>query len=125
MKVRVLSKNADRVKVKSSIGIFEAKWCTETPVVSRQYYVELDSKEKLTLDAIIKVPKWRGAEISYEDDVVHLTGYVEDIEDHMLFLRLGESLMMVNLSQEQKFDEFKEQYVCVKLKEINLYDIGI
>lgn len=125
MKVHVLSKIADRVKVKSLIGTFEAKWCTESPVVSGQYFVELGSKEELTHDSIIKVNMWRGAEVRSENNEVYLTGFAEDIEDGVLFLRLGESLMMVNLSSGQNFDEFKEKYVSIKLKELNLYDIHI
>ena len=63
--------------------------------------------------------------IEHVDQVINIIGYVEEIQDNVMVLRLQTSLMMLEVSSELDFRQYIGHYVRVRLCEIKLYDTGI
>lgn len=124
MEIQIVDNHANIVLVNTAIGCFKGIWCSSTPVVSKRYIVELDSDDVLTSDAVELLNScnpW----IEYVDQTINITGFVEEIQDEVMILRLQKSLMMLEISSSLDFVQYIGHYVRVRLSEIKLYDTGI
>ena len=54
-----------------------------------------------------------------------MCGFVEEITDEIMFLRLRDSLIMIQLSENEEFSMFLKKFVNVNLKNISFYDINV
>ena len=124
MEIQIADIRADIVRVNSAIGCFNGIWCSSAPVVSKRYIVELDSDEVLTSDAV-KLSNSCNPCIEYVEQTINITGFVEEIQDEVMILRLQKSLMMLEISSSLDFLQYIGHYVHVRLSEIKLYDTGI
>ena len=124
MEIQIIDNKADIVQVCTAIGCFSGIWCSSSPVVTKRYIVELDSDDVLTSDAVELLNScnpW----IEYVDQTINITGFVEEIQDEVMILRLQKSLMMLEISSSLDFVQYIGHYVRVRLSEIKLYDTGI
>lgn len=124
MEIQIIDNQANTVQVSTAIGYFNGVWCSSTPVVSKKYIVELDSDDVLT-SAVVELSDSHNPHIEYVDQVINITGFVEEIQDEVMVLRLHKSLMMLEISCSMDFMQYIGQYVRVKLSEIKLYDTGV
>lgn len=124
MEIQIIGKQADMVQVRSPIGCFNGTWCSSTPVISKRYIVELDSADVINL-AVIERSDSCSPHIEYLDQAINITGFVEEIQDKVMVLRLLNSLMMLEISSNSDFAQYIGHYVNVRMSEIRLYDTGI
>lgn len=124
MEIQIVGIQADIVQVNTTIGCFNGIWCSSTPVVSKRYIVELDSDDVLT-SAAVELSNSCNPCIEYVDQATNITGFVQEIQDEVMVLRLQKSLMMLEISSSLDFVQYIGRYVRVRLSEIKLYDTGI
>ena len=124
MEVQIVDNQAKTVCVHTTIGCFNGIWCSQTPVISKRYIVEMDSDEVLTLDDV-EFSKSCEPCIEQAGKIINITGFVEEIQDEVMVLRVQKSLMMIGIISDFDFWQYNGHYVCVKLREIRLYDTGI
>lgn len=124
MEIQIVDNRADVVRVNTAIGCFSGIWCSSTPVISRRYIVELDSDDVLTSDAV-ELSNFCNPCIECVDQTIYITGFVEEIQDEVMILRLQNSLVMLEISSGSIFMQYIGHYVRVRLSEIKLYDTGI
>lgn len=124
MEIQIIDNQADIVQVSTAIGCFNGIWCSSTPVVSKRYIVELDSDDVLT-SAVVELSDSCNPHVEYVDQAINITGFVEEIQDEVMVLRLQKSLMMLEISSSMDFMQYIGHYVRVRLSEIKLYDTGI
>lgn len=120
----IIGKYDDKVKVDTQIGCFEGVWCSTEPAEFKRYILELDSDEILTSEAIaysdINIPYIKNIEGN-----VCLNGFVEDVQNRVMFLRLSKSLIMLELCEDTDFSGLQNYFVKITLKKINLFDAGV
>ena len=113
-----------KVRIDTALGWFNGTWCSTVQPLLKRYVVELDSDDIINAD-IIKISKISVANIEYIDDVIYITGLVEYIQNNIMFLRLKESVIMLELEHDISFDKYLGRYVVVSLKNLNIYDACI
>ena len=124
MKIKIVKQEEDTVIAKSKYGIFKAVWCS-SELGKKNCFVELDSSDVITPQDINLVSYGSSYAIEHYHQGVCITGYVEEIEGGIMVLRIGTSLMMLSLSPECDYANFKQNYVKVRLNNIKLYDMGL
>ncbi len=124
MEIQIVDNHANIVRVYTSIGCFSGIWCSSTPVISKRYIIELDSDDVLTSDAV-EFSNSCKPHIECVDQTIHVTGFVEEIQDEVIVLRLHESIMMLEISSHSNFTQYIGHYVRIRLNELKLYDTGI
>ena len=124
MEIQIIGNLADIVQVNTAIGCFRGIWCTPKPVVFKRYIVELDCDDVLALDAV-EFSNSCDPCIECVDNAVYINGFVEEIQDAVMVLRLQKSLMMLELSPGLDFVPYVNHYVRIRLSEIKIYDTGI
>lgn len=124
MEIQIVDNRAGIVRVNTAIGCFRGIWCSSAPVVSKRYIVELDSDDVLTSDAV-ELSNSSDPCIESVDQIIIITGFVEEIQDEVMILRLQKSLVMLEISPGSNFTQYIGHYVRVRLNEIKLYDTGI
>ena len=90
----------------------------------RKYILELDTEETLYPEAI-QISHNQTFQIDSKKELIILNGYVTEVQDQVMCLKLDKTLLMIELANDFDFSIFVNSYVCVKLREINLYDTGL
>ena len=103
MEIYVLDTFNDIVKVKSSLGNFCGRWCSPNSPKLKKYFVELDTDEILCSKNITISDKTY-PNIKYLDGYIYIFGFVEEIQDGLLFLRLQKDLIIF-----EKIDDILEK----------------
>ena len=124
MEVKIVNIKADKVYVNTTIGNFEGIWCSPFPQISKRYIVELDSDDVIVPDNI-KLSNISDPSIESTDQMVNVIGFVEEIQEKIMILRLQKSIIMLELSSITDFTNYIGCYVLVKLSNIKMYDTGI
>ena len=124
MEIQIVDNQKDIVRVNTAIGCFNGIWCSSPPVISKRYVVELDSDDVLTLDAV-EFSNSSNPCIEYMAQTINIIGFVEEIQDEVMILRLQKSLIMLKIVDSLDFVQYIGHYVRVRLSEIKLYDTGI
>ena len=124
MEILILEIFNDTVYVQSEFGLFYGVWCSGEPQKNKNYCVELDIDQLLTCDDI-KVLNFFTPHIEHVDGIVSIFGLVEEADDNVMYLRLGKSIIMCQVSSTVTPINYIGQYVRLDLKEIKIFDIGI
>ena len=124
MEIKIVDNQDNIVRVSTAIGCFTGIWCSSTPAVSKRYVVELDSDDVLVPDAV-ELSTSNNPCIEHIDRIINITGFVEEIQDNVMILRLQKSIMMLNVSSSLDFVQYIGHYVRVRLNEIKLYDTEV
>lgn len=124
MEVLIIDKQDDYVHACSSFGTFWGIWRSPSSPKLKKYAVELDSNDiifpnMLTLSSA-KLPNIEG-----RDNAVYLTGFLEEIENDLLFLRIGTDLVMLETERNADYSKYIGQYIQVMLFKLHLYDLGL
>ena len=124
MEIQIVDNKDKIVRVNTAIGCFNGIWCSPAPAVCKKYIVELDSDDVLVPDAV-KLSTSNNPCIEDVDQRINITGFVEEIQDNVMILRLKKSIMMLDISSDLDFVQYIGRYVNVSLSEIKLYDTEI
>ena len=123
VKVSIIDKQDDYVYACSSFGAFFGIWCSPSPPELKRYIVELDSDDVIAPSMLtfssLKLPS-----IESRDDATYLTGLLEEIEDNIIFLRIGTDLVMLEAVHDSNYSRYIGQYVQVMLFKLRIYDRG-
>lgn len=122
MNAVVVNYHDDLVKVKTEVGIFEGIWCSDKPTEYRHYDLELACDDVIVQDVL----QYSGIStpfiINVENGII-INGFLEEIEDCVLFLRLFGDLLMLEISPTSGFPQYVGHYVRIRLSHIQLYAI--
>lgn len=121
MEGNIININEETVQIQTSVGTFIGKWCSNNLPEPRLYILELDSDELITSEKI-DFSESQNPYISYKNDKVILCGYVEEIENNVLVLRINKSILLLNIFPSEDFSKFIQQFVILILNSINIYD---
>ena len=124
MKIRIVDIEKNVIYAESEIGCFKGKWCSSKPIIFKKYFVELDCVDVITPTSI-ELSLSCEACIEQDSHTIKITGIVEDIEDNLIFLRVEEDLLMLNISSRLDFEQYIGLYVRITVNTIEIYDIGI
>lgn len=121
MEVFVVEKHGDQVVLDTEFGNIQGVWCSGVPAEFKRYIIELDSDDVINSNIILNNSRCEYS-IKNENDFVYLFGFVEEIEDSILVLRVSRDIIMLQICDDYDFNEFVNHFVCVKLHSINFYD---
>lgn len=124
MEIQVLDKQENIVQVHTAIGCFSGTWCSSPPKVFKNYIVELDSDEVLTLDAV-ELSNLGKPQIECVGQNTYFIGFVEEIKNNLMIFRLQKAIMMLEISPYFDFSKFIGYYIKIRLREVKIYDTGI
>lgn len=124
MEIEIRHIQGELVLVDTAIGCFSGIWCSQPPIVAKRYIVELDNDDVLTPNAIELCNSCNPC-IENVDNGIKITGFVEEIQDNVIVLRLQKHLMMLEISSDSDFFRYVGCCVRIKLNEIRIYDTGI
>lgn len=126
MEVIVASINtkSNNVLVKSEVGNIWGKWCTDVLPELKKYDIEIDCDDMVKIEdiEIVDIPQML---ILSEEEKNYLYGFVEDIQENVLFIRVLIDIIMIEVSLEVDINEFFRRYVRIKVKHFNFYDTGM
>lgn len=114
----------DIVHIKTDYGSAFGKWCSNEPIIEKRYIIELDCND-IVVPESVKIISACSPSIMYHDECVVIRGYVEQIEDDILFLRVAEDLLMLNVASAFDSRDYINKYVCIRLSNISFYDTGL
>ena len=124
MEVSIIAKQDDYVHACSSFGAFFGIWCSPSPPELKRYAVELDSNDIVSPNILTSSPA-KLPHVESRDNATYLTALLEEIEDNLLFLRIGTDLVMLETAHNSDYSRYIGQYVRVKLSKLFLYDLGL
>ena len=124
MEANIIDIQNNMVCLSTEFGSFWGEWKSNIPPKKEKYNLELDSDDILIFDNI-KESYLPNTEIKSDGKSVVLCGFVEEITDEIMFLRLRDSLIMIQLSENEEFSMFLKKFVNVNLKNISFYDIKV
>lgn len=125
MKAKVIPcGNRKTVSIQTEIGEISGIWCSPDFPQERIYFVEYDSNEIISPTSIQRSALTE-FKIACERGGIILNGYAEEVENSILYLRLLDDIVMLDLAANYNYSSFLGHYVEVFLSEINLYDTGI
>lgn len=109
-----------RVDFLTEYGISTANWDGDLPEEGKEYFIEIEIGEVLTLGKNLKVSDKGKFTIGMEGDFVTLIGCIESIEeDGYTVLRLGDSIISLEVLGVIPLDSF----VKVISNEVTLFDV--
>ncbi len=125
MEILVTDKSNEKIRAKTDFGSFWCRWCSqEDATISQKYYVELDFDGIITHDDIVFANN-NYPSIHQEGDMTHVTGYVEEINNGVLFLRLDFLLIMVEIYSSFDFSKYLGKYITITRNDVTLYDYEV
>lgn len=123
MEVLILGKQNNFVQVQTAIGSFCGIWCSATPIISKKYIVELDSDTILTLDDI-ELTDYNEPSIQGTTGITYIIGLVEEIREDIMFLRLQNAILMLEILPNPDFIQCLGRYIKLEISNLMLYDTG-
>ena len=124
MEILITDRQDGCVQVCSTFGRFFGIWCSSSPPELKSYVVELDSDDVIVPKLLTFSPMMRPG-IESQNNTTYLTGLVEDIEDNIIFLRIGADIVMLDTVSSFDFSRYIGHFVRVSLSTLYLYDIGL
>lgn len=113
------------VIVKCNSGEFFGVWMSlDLPVLFHKYILEIGISEVVQPDSIVILEKPIES-IDYNEKFVSFSGYVEDIEDGVLFFRVCDDIIMFELADTDKlnYSIYNKRYISISVAKVELYDI--
>lgn len=120
MKANMIRKLQDNVvQVECEFGSFYGQRIGNMPVTDTCFF-ELDCDCVADIEAI-KFSNLSEPSILDCADHIVISGLAETVEDCVLFLRLSDSLMMIDLSDDIDWYQFIGHYINVSLQGVEIY----
>ena len=112
------------VLIKTDWGSIMGRWCSHEPIRAKKYILELDCDDIVSPESVQESLSNEPYIMNYGDKVI-LCGKVEEIEDGVMFVRVGEDLLMLNILLDSEYKKYINQYVNITLSCIQFYDTGL
>ena len=122
MRINVTKIDGNSVVGYTKLGTLEGELISSRPLKAGEYEVEIECQRFLNFSDISLADSEK-ASIYTTNDKTFFTGYVECIEDSVLFLRFSEALIMFEIDPKVDFSSFLNHYVKIRIHELHLYDI--
>lgn len=123
MKITVLNILYDMVHVSTDIGDFIGYWCSNSSPQKKDYQVELDYDKILMPEDINASNDCRYYIKNIEGDIF-INGFVEEIEGSILYLRLFDSIIMLEINIDKVLKKYEKKFVNIKICYLNIFDIN-
>ena len=88
------------------------------------YNIEIDADDIVSNQDIAK-SNIENASIYTQKNYVFFNGFVESVEDDLLFLRLGEDIIMFAVEDAKYCKKYTSQFVAIKTHNVNMFDTGV
>ena len=106
-------------------GTGHAVWASSVPKLHETYDVEFEIPETLVWEETITFAEEASMHISYEADMLHLTGLLEQIDEYGIgALRIGNSLLLIECEALSSYP-VHSRYVRISIKQAYLHNTGI
>ncbi|MGI2298152.1 hypothetical protein [Paenibacillus sp. GXUN7292] len=109
MKVKIIEINNidDKIKVTflSELGEGLGYWQGTNPEINNTYFVELDIQETLVFGNNISKILNHPNSILISDEITTIIGKIEFIEDNCIILRIGKSIIIIEVDKLQEFNQ--------------------
>lgn len=111
-----------KVECKSDYGIMVGTWCSETlPLTNRQYSIEIDIPQVIaSKDICVTVEESVAIKMQRQHAIV--SGIVVEQEDYLLTLRLGSSILLVEVDFAAHERFLLQQRITLMIARLDLYD---
>lgn len=107
------------VQAKTEFGSFYGIWMSDLPT-NASYLVELDCNAITNKEHIRVSSETRPA--IYEDGAYTVfNGFVEEIEDSVIFLRLQDSIVMIEICCDIDVQAYTCQWVTIRVDGVEIY----
>lgn len=113
--------NDNYIQVNTEFGEFRGRWCSLSQPYLKKYILEFECSEIISSDSIF-ICNTDEYKINSCEHAIHIYGFVEDIDDNILFFRLAKDIIMFNIADDFDSSMFIGKFVCVKINELKLYD---
>ena len=116
--------NEEMVLVKTDLGSFTGKWCSEKPIKHKQYILELDCEDIVTPSCI----QFAGSNeffIKNCGEHVILCGKVEEVEEGLMYVRVGQDILMLYILPNHTYEKYINHYVQFNLSVICFYNTDL
>jgi len=123
MKVIIDHLDGNYVYCSTELGNLRGIWFGSLPLLHKKYTVELGVQDVVSLSDIYQ----SGAtehKILCTGTEVCITGFAEEYEDDILFLRVGVDLVMIGTNPYEDFSSFCRKCACITVQHVMLYDLG-
>ena len=121
MKIKIIQINGNEVVASTGISTIRGTFYSRQPLELKEYNVEMD------FDDVVKIEKMSKDSFQHsiynEKGNVCLHGFVECVEDGVVFLRLNNDLIMLEIKKQLDCSAFFNQNVKVTVEGICMYDI--
>ena len=118
MKAKIINITDSCVQMETDFGMFRGKWMSGKLVMNGTYFIEIDSSPVTDANQI-QLSDQTKPFIHDFGDYILINGYVEEIEDNLLFLRLSYNLMMIVIYCD--ITGFQECWVRIKVDHFEIY----
>ena len=122
MKIKILQINGNEVIAQTKIGTLKGVFRSPSVRVLKEYNVEIECEGVVKIEDIgcvnLKMPS-----IYSENNIACFIGFVECVEDGVLFLRLIDDLVMFEIEKEADCSLFVNRYIKIMVKYVSFYDI--
>ena len=119
MEAYVMDAKDDFVQAKTEFGSFYGIWMSDLPT-NTSYLVELSCNAVSNIECISLSSQTRPS--IYEDGAYTVfNGFVEEIEDSVMFLRLQDSIVMIEICCDIDVQAYTCQWVTIRVEGVEIY----
>ena len=121
MDIEVLSIQKDRVYFSSNYGDAFGRWKDNYQPKIKSYTVELDYDGVISSSPICR-SDIRCSKIDAQDNILLLTGKVDECEAGYLSIKIGDSFINFEIDESIDIKEINNSFVTISVDIIDLYD---
>lgn len=119
MEALIMDSKDGFVQAKTEFGSFYGIWMSDLPT-NTSYLVELSCNAVSNMERISLSYHTRPA--IYDDGAYTvINGFVEDIEDSVMFLRLQDSIVMIEICCDIDVQAYTGQWVTIRVDGVEIY----
>ena len=120
MQAQIIKIADSSVQIKTDFGTFCGNWMSGVPIINATYLVEINSIPVTDINQIQLSTKMKPFIYDFGSYTL-INGFVEEIEDNIMFLRLSYNLMMIEICCDLSPARFQERWVNVKVHRFDIY----
>jgi len=121
MEVFIMDAKDGFVQAKTEFGSFYGIWMSDLPA-NTSYLVELSCNAVSNMECISLSNHTQPA--IYDDGAYTvINGFVEEIEDSVMFLRLQDSIVMIEICCDIDVQAYTGQWVTIRVEGMKIYHV--
>ena len=122
MKICIIEISGKNVLANTKYGPINGYFITNSICERKEYEVELDFNDIVEFEDISYASPVKPS-IKVENEVISFTGVVESVEDHLLFLRMEDNLLMFETVDDIRFLDYVNKVATIKTREVLMYEV--